>query len=760
MERSLVVSQTIDQVYRDYRTAGVPASGEHEPDKREIRALLKMIQNSGGQAVTRNTLSALNGVTPPNENYMGVVLTGADAGYYYRSGGAWVFGRAFPDTFAVMTVTGGTANAIVGGIDPALNPSTVRVFALVPTADNTGPVTVNGTALVGFDGQPLEAGFVRAGAMIVFALVDGSYRLLVDHRFQQFAEQVEGWRDETEGFRDEAEAEANRSHDEADRSEAARDIAAGYAGDAVTNGNGWAFSTLLGAMALPGGIPVGVTSFDVYGYGAAGDGGRAQWVEAEEQAEGPGRRQDAAGRWFELAFSEGAITPEMLGEDIQEGLNFVGAHGGRLLLDAKVYETTAKLVQYAPDKSFIVEALPGCIIRRASDFADSVMEFRQCDGIKVRGLSIDAANDVYSSGNHGLVIYDSDNPVVEDVHVVNQKNSGILVYALAGAKKGARINYCSVNGLGVGRVGILISGMKDSGMHGCSAYGITNTGGDGYGLELKNECEGCFITDGYAKDCTAGFVFGQDIGVPAVQKSRVTGVAVACDYGFVSGYGDNNDIDIIVNMAGAALGQFCVDMTQSRYNTVSLTALNIPDNKNVVRLRTGSVDNIVMIEGLDNLPSTSTAVRFDDGSERNTVRLRKMSNPSFPTTGYPGLVSDLATATTNSFTADGYPRLLSAVIVSDAIAIKDPGVQIVRIDTEGAAATDNLATINGPGIHGQIISLETTVNARDVTVQHNTGNILLNGAANFSLDGVADTLTLKYNSTLSRWCEVGRGNNA
>lgn len=103
------MSQTIDQVFRDFTIEGIPASGEHWPDKKEIRALLKLIQNSGGQSITRNTLAALNGVTPPNENYMGVVLTGAGAGYYSRSGGARVFGRPFPDTMAGVTLTGSGA---------------------------------------------------------------------------------------------------------------------------------------------------------------------------------------------------------------------------------------------------------------------------------------------------------------------------------------------------------------------------------------------------------------------------------------------------------------------------------------------------------------------------------------------------------------------------------------------------------------------------------------------------------------------------
>lgn len=59
-------------------------------------------------------------------------------------------------------------------------------------------------------------------------------------------------------------------------------------------------------------IPSSVTSFRTNGYHAAGDGGAALWVEAEEQADGAGRRQDAAGRWFELGERMFA-NPYMLG---------------------------------------------------------------------------------------------------------------------------------------------------------------------------------------------------------------------------------------------------------------------------------------------------------------------------------------------------------------------------------------------------------------------------------------------------------------
>lgn len=47
---------------------------------------------------------------------------------------------------------------------------------------------------------------------------------------------------------------------------------------------------------------------------------------------------------------------------------------------------------------------------------------------------------------------------------------------------------------------------------------------------------------------------------------------------------------------------------------------------------------------------------------------------------------------------------------------------VIRVDTEDAAATDDLVTING-GTEGQILVISTQANARGVTIKHAAGNI-------------------------------------
>ncbi|MHA6731742.1 hypothetical protein [Devosia sp. A369] len=173
----------IDTVFRDNKVKGDIHSGAHWPDKPEIRGLLKQIQSGGGQSVARNTIAALNAVTPPNEDYMGIVLTGATAGLYSREAGAWVFGRGFPDTFAKVALSG-SGTAQTGVVNAGVNPASTEVFFAKVVTPNIGPLTLSvggesARQVVNLAGNPLSAG--EWAGMVMFCLNDGDqYQLLID----------------------------------------------------------------------------------------------------------------------------------------------------------------------------------------------------------------------------------------------------------------------------------------------------------------------------------------------------------------------------------------------------------------------------------------------------------------------------------------------------------------------------------------------------------------------------------------------------
>ena len=70
-----------------------------------------------------------------------------------------------------------------------------------------------------------------------------------------------------------------------------------------------------------------------------------------------------------------------------------------------------------------------------------------------------------------------------------------------------------------------------------------------------------------------------------------------------------------------------------------------------------------------------------------------------------------------------------------------------NVDTEGAAASDNLDTISN-GNEGDLIFIKAANSARTVVVRDNQGNILTNGSVDLSLNNTDDLVILHYNGTV------------
>jgi hypothetical protein len=102
----------------------------------------------------------------------------------------------------------------------------------------------------------------------------------------------------------------------------------------------------------------------------------------------------------------------------------------------------------------------------------------------------------------------------------------------------------------------------------------------------------------------------------------------------------------------------------------------------------------------------------------------------------------------------------SATIASGAVTVDGPWVRALRVDTEGAAASDDLTTISG-GTDGHVLTVQAANSARTVVVREAGGNLDLDTTGgDLSLDHRADTITLLYDATLTEWVEVTRSGNA
>lgn len=97
----------------------------------------------------------------------------------------------------------------------------------------------------------------------------------------------------------------------------------------------------------------------------------------------------------------------------------------------------------------------------------------------------------------------------------------------------------------------------------------------------------------------------------------------------------------------------------------------------------------------------------------------------------------------------------SKTIATGAITLSLPyqAIQVIVVDTESAAASDDLDTITG-GVFGQILVLKAANSARTVVVKDGTN---IKCAGDHSLDNEEDTITLIKDS--STWRELARSNN-
>lgn len=195
------------------------------------------------------------------------------------------------------------------------------------------------------------------------------------------------------------------------------------------------------------------------------------------------------------------------------------------------------------------------------------------------------------------------------------------------------------------------------------------------------------------------------------------------------------------------------------------------------KLTVGRQENIILLDTLggdvvhiSNVGGTNTsgvtanaAVKIVTSSARLTWDSISVDN----TTGYSYVIDD--TNGSRTWPADGtsnsgslYGSRINSVMgvetgYSETIAAGVITVEtsFVSVDTEAAAATDDLDTINGL-YAGSILILKATSSARDVVVKDGTGNIRC--AGDFTMDNTDDRIVLMSDGT--NWLELARSNNS
>lgn len=72
------------------------------------------------------------------------------------------------------------------------------------------------------------------------------------------------------------------------------------------------------------------------------------------------------------------------------------------------------------------------------------------------------------------------------------------------------------------------------------------------------------------------------------------------------------------------------------------------------------------------------------------------------------------------------------------------------VDTQGAASTDDLDTINGTA-DGKLLIIQPKSASHNIVIKNGTGNITNPSGTDITLKALADSVTLRYNGTDSKW---------
>jgi hypothetical protein len=460
---------------------------------------------------------------------------------------------------------------------------------------------------------------------------------------------------------------------------------------------------------------------------------------------------------------------------IQAAIDYVKANGGIAVIPAGTYRcknlrlesgTKTWALEGAGKTVTILEHLDGDGTLLIGNTGSSV-------GYTLSGFTVDCEYSTYAhpNANNGISYADTSNVIISDVHVRDFKNCSILAFANTANTYGDCLMVdCSFDGLNNSINGMLFVDMNRCGFVRCKAVGTSKNGAiadPGYGIQFKNDCRYGYIEDVYAERCVVGVAFGLT-GATGTTNTNVSNVRVTdCVSGVLIGGAISNTItNVYIDMTSSDVGTYpgenAIDIQSSSIgNTFSNVVIyNLRSVRSAVRVRTGCTDNHVHVGVLNNINTTGVLATFDTGAQYNYIRLSRQLNPRVRSAGLGTMATTTTPSDANAWEYDGYAMSESKTIASGVITIGNQKSTAFVVDTEGSAATDDLDTITFPAaVDGTIISLRTSNDARDVVVKYNTGNIVLTGAADYTLSTRRSVLVLEWSAVTVKWVEVSRATN-
>ncbi|NSZ65160.1 GDSL-type esterase/lipase family protein [Agrobacterium tumefaciens] len=297
-------------VWRDFVTDGVPSSGPNQPNKLDIRRWAAWLENAvvaflSNGGVIYATLAEMNADLGHAPNSMAWVLGDpvvANNGIYMKLGasgaGSWQRISDLPFSFIIASNAGaGAPDAIKATTDIPVSPSAMILLQIAENyAGDAATVSFNGASPITIKTNSGEDVHRLAAGSVVYGVISGNeFRLAND---EAIASLIYAARDAAIAAADHSEAEADRSQNEADRSEEARDIAAGFASDIVSQGNVPIYATIDGMGAIE--VPEGINGIRVNGQQSVSDGLGGFFSRSAVEPSSNRKFQSAGGVWWDF----------------------------------------------------------------------------------------------------------------------------------------------------------------------------------------------------------------------------------------------------------------------------------------------------------------------------------------------------------------------------------------------------------------------------------------------------------------------------
>lgn len=508
----------------------------------------------------------------------------------------------------------------------------------------------------------------------------------------------------------------------------------------------------------------------VAGYTTAGDGGGGNWRRIGALSVHGAHETSADGLIWELIPAE-RLSARAFGFGVGGGnsasmnraIAFAAALGSTIALPVGVYTLESDIVHTGVSLVTIMGAgMDATVLRKGAAAGGAFISFNDCTNFIISDMTLDCRRSVVGAGGHGLRLNRCPGAAASSIKVKDWTDTGIIAMdadSQVTFYDNILVENCVLEGEGGENNGILFTCARDSAMRDCTVKGMGRSGSPSFALQLKANCLRCRITSCTADDARAGIVIGNvDAGSNYCRVENC--IIIRCSQAVRLSYCEYcNIVGVTIDMTDAAdeilSGDYAdeVAIKANFVNNSTFTGIVIRGydyaGKYPVDLRQ-SAGVSVEIEAWNNVPDHDLFLRYDTGAGACKVTLKS----------YIGTVPEAwsdwisyVTVSTNNTTqilANGYSQ--RHTIASGAITLNDRGANRIILDTEAAAASDDLTTINN-GVSGQTLFITPANDARSVVAKAAGGNLTMRAAADRTLTTRAHGLRVTRGLT-SQWIEA------